>query len=90
MRVEPADEVIEHRIAFGLVIDFVEQAGIDFEALVGRRDIGKQIARPRGRGEPVGFAMLDQDRQAIFGASACATAIASMNSLPSRAPILPS
>src|SRR3546814_9720143 len=56
MRVEPADQIIEHNALFGLVVDFVEQAGIDFEPFVLRRDIFEQIARPRGRGEEIGRA----------------------------------
>src|SRR3546814_4099943 len=57
-----ADQIIEHRALFGLVIDFVEQAGIDFEALVLRRHMLEQIARAFGRGEAVGAAVLEQDR----------------------------
>ena len=64
MRVEPADQIIEHNALFGLVVDFVEQAGIDFEPLVGRGDMIEQEARSFGRGKPVLGAVLEQQRQA--------------------------
>src|SRR3546814_1570121 len=61
--VEPADQIVQYRVAFRLVIDFVEQARIDFEPFVARSDMVEQEARAGGGGEAVVGAVLDEQRQ---------------------------
>src|SRR3546814_17038369 len=63
MPLEPVDQIIQHRALFGLVVDFVEQARIDFEPFVGRGSLVAQEPLDLLGGEAVFIAVLDEERQ---------------------------
>src|SRR3546814_16027078 len=63
MPIEPVDQIIQHRALFGLVVDFVAQARIDFEPFVGRGDMVEQEAPALSGGEAIFSAVLAGTRQ---------------------------
>src|SRR3546814_18676199 len=63
MPIEPVDPIIQHRALFGLVVDFVEQARIDFEPFVGRGDMVEKEASAYWGGEAVFSHVLAEQRQ---------------------------
>src|SRR3546814_12338460 len=71
MPIEPVDQIIQHRALFGLVVDFVEQARIDFEPFVGRGDMVEQEARAFRGGEAVFSARSEERRGGKEWVSTC-------------------
>ena len=61
-RAQPRDDVVEHRLALGLVEDLVEEAVVGRDRLVGGADPLAQHHAARGRAEPVGGAVEDERR----------------------------